>query len=212
MTTTREHPSFNLLTILLWLLGNIIGFGFVGAGFHNFPLAFTFPPEISRLGGFRMEAALVGFFFGFIPALLIGLLQYLILRRRWPLSRWWIVTVSAGVGPLHFLSDGFENARDLSFAVLISGLLVSVFQWRLLRPHVPVSAWWIVVGALGWCIGWLIGIAILHNTGLLYRPWVPGLDGQQHGLLGLAVGTALSLSTGLMWLVRQRATAEMFSI
>jgi hypothetical protein len=185
------------LIALFWLLANILSFGLVGAMFHNFPLAFTFPPSISQLGRFSLTPAIVGFFFGFIPALLIGFLQRVILRRRWPLSRWWLVSVSAGVGLLHFLSDGFENARDLSFAVLLSGLLVGVLQWRLLRPHLSHSAWWLAVSVFGWCVGWLIGIAILHNTGLLYRPWVPGLDGQTHGLLGLAMGATFSLGTGL---------------
>jgi len=190
----------NRLIFTVWLLANTLGFGLVGAGFHNFPLAFTFPPIISQLGGFRLEAAIVGFFFGFIPSLLVGFLQRLILRREWPLSRWWIVSVSVGVGLQHFLADGFENARDLSLAVLLSGLLVGVIQWRLLRPHLPSSAGWIVASGLGWSVGWLIGIAILHNTGLLYRPWVPGLDGQTHGILGLAAGLAYSLSTGLFWM------------
>lgn len=185
------------LIALLWLLANTITFGLVGAMFHNFPLAFMFPPNISQLGIFRAEAAIAGFFFGFIPALLIGFLQRMILRPYLPLSRWWLVTVSAGVGFLHFLSDGFENARDLSFAVLLSGLLVGIVQWRLLRPHMPASAWWLAASVFGWCVGWLVGLAILHNTGLLYRPWVPGLDAQQHGLLGLAMGATFSLSTGL---------------
>lgn len=185
------------LTLFFWLLANLISFGLVGAGFHNFPLAFTFPLNLSRLGGFRAEAAIAGFFFGFIPALLIGFLQRAILNRTLALPRLWIISTSVGVGLLHFLSDGFENARDLSLAVLVSGLLVGVVQWRLLRLHWPASGWWLMASGLGWCGGWLIGIAILHHTGLLYRPWVPGLDGQTHGILGLTVGATYSLSTGL---------------
>lgn len=188
-----------MIPAILWLLANTLSFGLAGAGFHNFPLAFTFPPDFSQLGSFRLEAAMVGFFFGFIPALLTGFLQRLILRRYFLLSRWWVVTVSAGVGLLHFLSDGFENARDLSFAVLLSGLLVGAFQWWLLRPLSSISAWWLVLSVVGWYAGWLIGIAILHNTGLLYRAWVPGIDGQTHGILGLSVGAAFSLSTCWLW-------------
>jgi hypothetical protein len=200
MTTTLALLKTNGLTFSLWLVANLLSFGLVGAMFHNFPLAFAFPPNVSRLGSFRPEAAIVGFFFGFIPALLIGFLQHLILRRHFPLSRWWIISASAGMGLMHFLADGFENARDLSLAVLVSGLLVGVIQWRLLRPHVSVSAGWLAASGLGWCVGWLIGIAILHFTGLLYRLWVPGLDGQTHGILGLSVGVMFSLSTGLLWM------------
>lgn len=138
----------NWLTLALWFIANLLGFGFVGAMFHNFPLAFTFPPNISRLGSFRLEAAIAGCFFGFIPALLIGFLQLLILRRHLPLSRWWIISVSAGMGLMHFLADGFENARDLSLAVLLSGLLVGIIQWRLLRPQLSSAAGWIAAYGL----------------------------------------------------------------
>lgn len=204
MTTRPATFKINWLTLLLWLVANVLGFGFVGAMFHNFPLAFTFPPNVLRLESFRLEAAIGGFFFGFIPALLIGFLQHILLRRQLSLSRWWLVSVSAGMGLQHFLADGFENARDLSTAVLISGVLVGVIQWWLLRSHIPSSAWWIVTSGLGWFVGWLIGIAILYNMGLLYRSWVPGLDGQTHGILGLAVGAAFSLSTSLFWIQNLR--------
>lgn len=198
MNTFAAFQS-NWLTLAGWLLVNIISFGLVGAGFHNFPLAFAFPLNVLQLGSFRLEAAVAGFFFGFIPALLIGYLQYLILRRYWPLSRWWLISVSLGMGLQHFLADGFENARDLTWAVLLSGFVVGVIQWWLLRPHLSISARWLVLSVVGWCAGWLIGIAILHNTGLLYRVWVPGIDGQTHGILGLSVGAAFSLSTCWLW-------------
>jgi hypothetical protein len=138
-----------------------------------------------------------GVLFGFVPALLIGFLQRVILRRHLPLSRWWIVSASAGMGLMHFLSDGFENARDLSLAVLISGLLVGVIQWRLLHPHLPSAAWWVLASGLGWYGGGLIGIAI----------WFSGLDA--HGRSGLTIGFMYGLSTGLLLvrLLRNR-TAE----
>lgn len=201
MTTRPATFKINWLTLLFWLIANVVSFGFVGAMFHNFPLAFTFPPNVLRLGSFRTEAAIVGFFFGFIPALLIGFLQRLILRRSLPLSRWWIISTSMGMGLMHFLSDGFENARDLLLAVLLSGLLTGLVQWRLLRPHSASARWWLPISTLGWFVGWLIGITILYSTGLLYRPWVPGLDGQTHGILGLSTGLAFGLSTGLWRIV-----------
>ncbi len=98
------------------------------------------------------------------------------------------------MGLMHFLSDGFENARDLSLAVLVSGLLVGVIQWRLLRPHLASAAWWVLASGLGWYGGGLIGIAI----------WISGLDA--HGRSGLTTGFTYGLSTGLLlvWLLRNR--------
>ncbi|MGB2774332.1 MAG: hypothetical protein WBF31_18625, partial [Anaerolineae bacterium] len=164
-----QNPSFFKsvwFTALLWLIANILSFGLVGAMFHNFPLASAFPPDVFRLGGFRTEAAIAGFFFGFIPALLIGILQSLILSHRLSVSRWWIISSSIGVGLMHFLADGFENARDLSVSVILGGLAVGIFQWQLLRLH-SWAVWLIPINALTWYVGWLIGIAILSNLGLL---------------------------------------------
>lgn len=188
----------NWLTALTWLVVNVGGFGLAGAMFHNFPLAFTFPPDLAHLGRFSlMPAILGGVLFGFIPALPIGLLQRLVLRGVLPLSRWWILSASAGLALLHFLSDGFENARDLSAAILLSGLVVGLWQWRLLRSLVPSPAGWILASASGWYLGWVIGMAILHSTGMLYLPWAGGLDSKQHGVLGVLAGLLYGLGTGL---------------
>lgn len=207
MTTTHERPNVNWLTLILWLLANSLSFGLVGAMFHNFPLAFTFPPDVASLGGFRAEAAIVGFFFGFIPALLIGFLQRVILSRSLVLPRWWIISTSVGLGLMHFLADGFENARDLSLAVILGSLAVGVFQGRLGRAQSD-SVWLIPINTLSWYVGWLMGMAILHNLGLLNRVWVPGLDGQTHGILGLSVGVVFSLSSGWWWGWRARRFCE----
>jgi hypothetical protein len=195
---------------VLWLVTNVVGFGLAGAFFHNFPLAFAFPPDLAGLGRFNLMPALLGAAFGFVPALLAGGLQWTLLRRIWPVPRWWIVSVPAGVGLLHFLSDGFENARDLSAAVVLSGLLVGLIQGRLLRPH-RSSTRWVALAVLGWTLGWLLGIAVLHFSGMLYRPWVGGLDFQQHGLLGLTTGLAYGLSTGasLVWQPQKREAVEL---
>ncbi|HJW89463.1 MAG TPA: hypothetical protein VJ436_02355 [Anaerolineales bacterium] len=190
-----------------WILANLIGFGFAGAFFHNFPLAYS-PSNLTRFGAFSLAPAIFGgLFFGAIPALLIGWSQRIVLRRYWPLSRWWILSASIGMGVMHFLSDGFENARDLSIAVLLGGLSVGAFQWLLLQPHLPLPGWWILANLIGWYLGWVIGIAILRSIGILYLPWVGGLEVKQHGILGVSAGLTSGLGTGLllMWLLRNRA-------
>lgn len=199
-TTTITRPISNGLTLILWLVANVFGFGLVAAMFHNFPLALTFPPNLARLGSFRLMPALLGgLLFGFVPALLIGFLQRSILRHHLPLSRWWIISVSAGMGLMHFLSDGFESARDLSLAVLISGTLVGLGQWRLVR-HQPQAIWLIPINAASWYVGWVFSITLLDALGLLHLSWVGGLDFKQHGLQGAVVGLTAGLSTGLFWM------------
>jgi hypothetical protein len=191
---------------VLWLGANSLAVGLAGAFFHNFPLAQTFPPDLARLGPFSLMPALLGgVLFGFAPALAAGLLQRWVLRlAAWPLSRWWIVSISSGLGLLHFLSDGFESARDLSAAVFVSGLVIGLLQWRLLRPYWPGSAGWVLASAGGWHLGWVGGLAILEGLGWLAGPWVSGLDFKQHGVLGVTTGLGYALGTGLFWLTRRQ--------
>lgn len=76
--------------------------------------------------------------------MLIGWLQWLILRRHLPVPRWWILTVSAGIGLNHFVSDDFPNARDPIIGLLAGSAVVGVLQWLVLRKQVNSFAWWIV--------------------------------------------------------------------
>ena len=180
----------------------MLGFALAGWLFHNFPFASTFPPNITRLGHFDIQAAVIGaVLFGFIPCVPIGLAQWVILRRRLPISSWWIVSIPLGVSLLHFLSDGFPNAGDLSVAVIASGALIGIFQWNLMRAQVVSSEWWIAASLAGWYLGWIIGIALLDIGGLI------GLHySQKHAILGISIGLVYSLLTGigLVYLVQKR--------
>ncbi len=163
-----------------------------GLLFHNFPFAFDFPPSIERLGQFEIQPAIVGVLFGVVPSIPIGLLQWLILRRYFSLSRWWILSIALGIGLMHFLGDGFPYAQDLSVAVFTSGALVGVFQWNLLRQAIGSSAWWVVASVMGWYLGWVIGFMILDSGGLGSLHY-----SQKHGLLGITIGLGYSMLVGL---------------
>jgi hypothetical protein len=213
--TQKLQSSSTSRLIIGWSLINLMGLGLVGALFHNFPLAFTFPPNVSRLGSFSFGAGFFsGLAFGFVPALLIGFLQRLILRNHWPISRWWIVSVSAGVGLMHFITDGFENARDLSIAVVFGGLVVGVVQWLLLRQHVKSSGWWILATVASWYLGWLMSYLILLLLRFVNPSWAGAMYQyqNQHGLQGLSVGIVTSLVNGalLVWFLRSQQTASSF--
>jgi hypothetical protein len=190
-----NNKTINWVFWFWWLLINILGFAIAGLLFHNFPFAFSFPPNLRQWGEFEIGAAIFGgLAFGVVPALPIGFGQWMILRRYFHLSRWWIVSTPLGIGLLHFLNDGFPNAYDQSAAVLVSGLLVGILQWNLIRPAINSSAkWWIVASVLGWSIGWLIGLLIFNFGELSALHY-----SQKHGLLGITMGLGYSLSTGLV--------------
>ncbi len=182
-----------------WLFINLIGFAFAGAFLHNFPLQYS--PSIHTFRTrFDLAPAVVGFIFGFTPALLTGWLQWVILRRHWQISRSWIISVPLGMGVMHFLADGFVYAGDGTGFVLAGGLVVGAVQWQLLRPNTPAAHWWGLAGAGGWVLGWMIGIGILHAIG--YTDDGRG-NALGHGLVGGMVGLIYSLTTG--WLLMRFA-------
>lgn len=197
-TTTKDFSQAKYTLVLWWLLANVISFGLVGSVFHNFEL---FTPSFGTLGTFDLPAALFGVVFGAVPSMLIGWLQWLILRRHLPVPRWWILTVSAGIGLNHFVSDGFPNARDPIIGLLAGSAVVGVLQWLVLRKQVNSFAWWILATVVSWSMGVVIGVALLDFSGLLRRPWVPVLGFQQHGLVGIVLATVYSILTGVIMVV-----------
>lgn len=202
--TTVAFPKAKAMFALWWLLANVISFGFVGGAFHNFELL---TPSIAGLGTFELAPALVGALFGAVPSILIGWFQWLILRRYIRVSRWWILTVSAGIGLNHFIADGFPNARAPIIGLLAGSAAVGLLQWLVLRRQVNSFAWWILATIGSWSIGVLIGVSLLDASGLLSRSYTPGLDFQQHGLVGIVLAAIYSILTGVvmvMFLRRKR--------
>jgi hypothetical protein len=60
---------------------------------------------------------------------------------------------------------------SLPISVALGGVLVGVWQWRLLRGSGPRAALWIPASAFGWSIA---GATALNN---MFLPRIPGLVG-----------------------------------
>ncbi|MFP3854269.1 MAG: hypothetical protein ACLFWD_08255 [Anaerolineales bacterium] len=159
---------------------------------------------------------------------LIGLAQWLVLRRHTNISAAWILAASAGAfiaAPVESLifSEAAADAGWLQRELLglsnlswirilqyfLMSLVVSVLQWRLLRPHINEAAWWIPASVLITMVAFLL----MSRTGLPFFEWrqalrwsplasslgipmaerlaamIPGLLMQtvKQGLLGLAI-------------------------
>jgi len=123
----------------------------------------------------------------FVPliALLLGSLQYGLLRRYLPRMGWWMpatllgyslgllltlllreALISAGTAEAFYQS----SAQNVSFIFL--GLSIGVAQWLLLRRRLPRAGWWIVANVVGWgslalIIGGSLGLFGLMALGLL---------------------------------------------
>lgn len=128
-----------------------------------------------------------------------------VIERPW---RWVLATV-VGMGAPFVLWDmsalvGGESWFSLPACVVAGGLVVALWQWRLLAPHSDRAAWWVPACAMGWAMPALaIG---LSDSGWISDP------GEFLGLSGIFFGgLMLGAVTGkpLVWILgSERARNE----
>jgi serine/threonine-protein kinase len=97
---------------------------------------------------------------GAIVGVVLGLIQWFVLRAQIPMPFWWIIATSAGMAlglAISVALLGSEvSGNSLLGRAVITGVIVGAAQWLVLRQILPQSWIWIVVVALGWGIGWFI--------------------------------------------------------
>lgn len=126
------------LAFLGFPLGGLAGLGLAGA--------VTGAPQ-AALGGAATGAV-------------IGAAQWLVLRRRLPLSPLWVAATAAGMAGGLALSVGLLGTATADATLALRGLLtgaaIGLAQYPLLRPLTPRAPLWPAVVALGWAVGWLV--------------------------------------------------------
>lgn len=117
---------------------------------------------------------------------LIGVLQWLVLRRHVSRAGWWVpatVGASAAVGAVVFGVGGLD--ADLGWIVGISvfGTVTGLLQWAVLRGQIPLAGWWVLACTVGWVVGMPLG--------------------DINGPPGLGAAYGAITATALVWLLRQ---------
>jgi hypothetical protein len=191
-TTTLERSKANGLTVVLWLVASLIGYGLVGAMFH-FPSGF--PPNTDE---FNLGAFFGGAMQGLLSGLVVGFLQWLVLRRRIDRAGQWVLWTAVGLGVVHAFGDALPDPIALPVVGLVGGLALGAAQWLMLR-HIFDKSWlWMVMTGVSWAIGINVGLALIEAMGLCDRPWTPELGATEHGLVGLLTGIVVGLATGAL--------------
>lgn len=133
----------------------------------------------------------------------IGLAQWIALRRKLPRSWWWIGLNSlvwglmglSGLGALGWVApQGTTPLAGRLIYGLVDGIKVGaaigLSEWLLLRSRIAIAQEWILANIAAWAIGlalaWTVGGLIRQNTGLFLGE-----------VLGLTVGwTLIAALTG----------------
>ena len=185
-------PDFDNLHLnrlwLVWVGGNVAGFA-VGVG-----------------TGLSLVNLTGEFFSSFLVGGIVGLFQWLVIRRVFKIPYWWIFATALvfppGLGIAKILQNihlfgGPADIGILGFAGF--GLLTGLVNWWILRTRATSAGWWIFSNM----IGWLLGAASAGLAG----PFIPAVFGLRlsdqmfivltYALIGIFSGAV----NGFTWIV-----------
>jgi hypothetical protein len=166
-----------------------------GAAFLGFPIggaaATLLVGPIESVGAAVIAGAVAGG--------VIGAAQWLVLRRRVPLSALWVAVTAGGMavgmalGQV-VLGDGM-TMQPLLLRGLVVGAAIGAAQAGLLRGILATPTVWAVVVTLGWALAWAVSAAIGLD---LTRNWA---------VFGASGALVFQLATGLalFYLLRRNA-------
>ncbi len=163
----------------LWLMAAALGWG-LGVYWGWFDG--TEPKTLQSIP----SVILAGYLGVAVGGILIGVLQWLVLRRHLARAGRWVLAslgAAAVVGIVVF-GVGVVNA-DVGWlaGVSVFGTVVGVLQWLVLRRRVPRAGWWVLASTVGWVVGMPLGDIV----------GPPGLGAAYGAITG----------TALVWLLRQ---------
>ncbi|HZG65354.1 MAG TPA: hypothetical protein VEZ12_01330 [Herpetosiphonaceae bacterium] len=157
---------------------------------------------------------------GAVEGAVLGLAQWLALRRYLTtLSGWaWVMATAIGAMAAYLLAMiavalGGSGPYPIALLAVVgvvfgAGFLVSIGfpQWLVLRHHVPHAGWWISTNAAAWPLGVavpFIVLALVPNTAAFWVWVVMGIIGGL--LMGLLVGAITGVT--LVRLLRNQGGA-----
>ena len=174
-----------------WVVATTVGM-FVGFIMGIFSLFFTgeeFGEWLAFLG------------LGIMLGIGVGILQWLVLRRRVSGVGWWVLaSAAAGYGITQASFILIEES--LSFGLLLSstgvaalgGAVTGILQWLVLRGKVSRAGWWVLASTVGWGLSMAVTIAMPSGVTDDIEFTGPAVTG---AVLGAVTGAAL------VWLLRQ---------
>lgn len=112
---------------------------------------------------------IIGALTGVIVGTIIGIPQWLVLRRHVPEAGWWVSLTALGYG-IGYIAGGFAMKWGIGEweALAVGGMVIGIAQWLVLRQHTTQAGWWIPATAAGFA---LLPVAPLGN----YPNLMPGV-------------------------------------
>ncbi len=83
----------------------------------------------------------------------VGIMQWLVLRRRVPRSGLWILACAVSITTGSYVSQVMWMYDIIVFGAVF-GVLVGITQWSVMRRWVHRAGWWVPASVIGWVLGW----------------------------------------------------------
>jgi hypothetical protein len=145
-----------LVHFLLWFFSTMLGYLFAGVGTH-FPG--SFPVGSGVVTTFDAAAALFGVVIGSVGGLVIGTLQWLVLRSWLGITWRWLAATAVAVGMTHALGDGMPSSWEWPPLALAGGAVMSIAEWVALRDRTDRAALALASGIV-FSIAVIVGVAV----------------------------------------------------
>jgi hypothetical protein len=159
----------------------------------------SFVPEDTILLG-TVHSAVIG--------LILGIMQWLILRRHLEgAGRWVLATlIGSAVGGAVGLAASFAAGATViqPWALLPFGIALGVCQWLVLRTQFPGSGWWTLAYALGLPLSFVIGLVVSFTVGFEWEDVDVIFRVVSLTFFGAVAGAVFGMLSGglLVWFLR----------
>ncbi|MEP7359093.1 MAG: hypothetical protein ABI847_17715 [Anaerolineales bacterium] len=195
MAIDLDEAKVNRSEFALWLAWTLATAAGMMLGFVPFTLLST-----------DVNVLVVRLLLPVVAGVLVGLLQWLVLRPYMTRAVDWVLHGGAGwalgfaLGLLVIEALG-RNPLGALLGYVLFGLIVGGLQWPMLRREIPHVATWVLASGLGWALGAYLGRGGLNllAAGGEVSPVVA--SAVIAGLTGLVAGAVTGLA--LVWIVRQ---------
>jgi hypothetical protein len=170
----------------------MLGYLFAAVGTH-FPG--SFPVGTGVVSTFDAAAALFGVFIGSVGGLVIGTLQWLVLRSWLGITWPWLVATAVAVGVTHALGDGLPWSWEWPPLAVLGGAVMAGALWVALRGRSDRAVLALASGIV-FALAVIAGVAVADPRSADWQTAHIVAGGVAGAVVAVALGAALLWTSG----------------